>query len=340
MQDQRNGAILVTGGAGYIGSHVVKLLGERGEKVVVLDDLSTGNREAVLFGEFVEGNTGDQTLVANVLKRYDVSTVMHFAAHTIVPESVEKPLKYYGNNTACTRNLLECCDAAGVENFIFSSTAATYGIPGDASKPCIESLPTAPINPYGTSKLMSEKMLQDLDVASKMRHVILRYFNVAGSDPDGRIGQSTKNATLLIKVAAEVALGKREQLYVYGSDYPTPDGTGIRDYIHVTDLASAHLAALDYLKHGGESTLVNCGYGRGYSVREVIEAVNRIHGTDIKVVEEERRAGDPPALIAAVDKIHETLDWTPQHADLDVIVKTSLDWEAHLMAGGKPGVAA
>ncbi len=340
MQDQKQGAILVTGGAGYIGSHVVKLLGERGEQMVVLDNLSTGNREAALYGEFVEGNTGDQTLVSNILKRYNISTVMHFAAHTIVPESVEKPLKYYGNNTACTRNLLECCEDAGVENFIFSSTAATYGIPGDASKPCVETLQTAPINPYGTSKLMSEMMLQDLDAASNMRHVILRYFNVAGSDPDGRIGQSTKNATLLIKVAAEVALGKREQLYVYGTDYPTPDGTGIRDYIHVSDLASAHLSALDYLVAGGESTLVNCGYGRGYSVREVIDAVNRVHGTPIKVIEEPRRAGDPPALIAAVDKIHKTLDWTPQYDDLDVIVKTSLDWERHLMSGGKPGMAA
>jgi UDP-glucose 4-epimerase len=340
MQDQKQGAILVTGGAGYIGSHVVKLLGERGEQVVVLDNLSTGNREAALYGEFVEGNTGDQTLVSNLLKRYNISTVMHFAAHTIVPESVEKPLKYYGNNTACTRNLLECCEDAGVENFIFSSTAATYGIPGDASKPCVETLQTAPINPYGTSKLMSEKMLQDLDAASSMRHVILRYFNVAGSDPDGRIGQSTKNATLLIKVAAEVALGKRQQLYVYGTDYPTPDGTGIRDYIHVSDLASAHLSALDYLVEGGESTLVNCGYGRGYSVREVIDAVNRVHGTPIKVIEEPRRAGDPPALIAAVDKIHQTLDWTPKYDDLDVIVKTSLDWERHLMSGGKPGMAA
>ncbi len=340
MQDQQKSAILVTGGAGYIGSHVVKLLGERGERVVVLDDLSTGNREAVLYGELVEGNTGDQTLVANVLKRYDVSTVMHFAAHTIVPESVEKPLKYYGNNTANTRSLLEVCDEAGLENFIFSSTAATYGIPDDASKPCAETLATAPINPYGDSKLMSEKMLQDLDAASDMNHVILRYFNVAGSDPDGCIGQSTKNATLLIKVAAEVALGKREQLYVYGTDYPTADGTGIRDYIHVTDLASAHLAALDYLNNGGKSTLVNCGYGRGYSVKEVIDAVNRIHGSPIKVVEEPRRAGDPPALIAAVDKIHNTFDWKPQHDSLDAIVDTSLAWERHLMAGGKPGKAA
>lgn len=338
MQNQSNGAILVTGGAGYIGSHVVKLLGERGEKVVVLDDLSTGNREAVLYGELVEGNTGDQTLVSNVLKRYGVKTVMHFAAHTIVPESVEKPLKYYGNNTACTRSLLECCEEAGVENFIFSSTAATYGIPEDASKPCLETLPTAPINPYGMSKLMSEMMLKDLDAASSMNHVILRYFNVAGSDPDGRIGQSTKNATLLVKVAAEVALGKRDQLYVYGTDYPTADGTGIRDYIHVTDLASAHLAALDYLQQGGESTLVNCGYGNGYSVREVIDAVNRVHGSPINVIEEPRRPGDPPALIAGVDKIHQTFDWKPQHDDIDVIVKTSLDWERHLMAGGKPGV--
>ena len=339
MTDQDSGSILVTGGAGYIGSHVVKLLGERGERVVVLDDLSTGNREAVLYGDLIEGNTGDQALVSKILKKHNVKTVMHFAAHTIVPESVEKPLKYYGNNTACTRSLLECCDEAGVQNFIFSSTAATYGIPEDATKPCIETLPTAPINPYGTSKLMSEKMLQDLDAASSMRHVILRYFNVAGSDPDGRIGQSTKNATLLVKVAAEVALGKREQLYVYGTDYPTPDGTGIRDYIHVSDLASAHLSALDYLKQGGKSTLVNCGYGRGYSVREVIDAVNRIHGSPIKVIEEDRRAGDPPALIAAVEKIHQTLDWKPQFDDIDVIVKTSLEWEQHLISGGKPGVA-
>jgi len=340
MLTNEKGAILVTGGAGYIGSHVVKLLGERGERVVVLDNLSTGHRDAVLYGDFVEGNTGDQTLVSNVLSRYGVSTVMHFAAHTIVPESVEQPLKYYGNNTASTRNLLECCEAAGIENFIFSSTAATYGIPGDASQPCVESLPTQPINPYGTSKLMSEQMLIDLDAASDMNHVILRYFNVAGSDPDGRIGQSTEKATLLIKVAAEVALGKRDQLYVYGTDYPTPDGTGIRDYIHVTDLASAHLSALDYLKQGGESTLVNCGYGRGYSVREVIDSVNRVHGTPIKVIEEARRAGDPPTLIAAVDKIHQTLDWTPQYDDLDLIVKTSLEWERRLMQGGSKGVAA
>ena len=328
---QGSKAVLVTGGAGYIGSHVVKLLGERGERVVVLDDLSTGNREAVLFGTLVEGNTADSELVGKVLKEHNVDTVMHFAAHTIVPESVTNPLKYYRNNTAATRNLLECCQQAGISNFIFSSTAATYGIPEDASKPCGEDLPTAPINPYGMSKLMSEYMIKDLSAACDMKHVILRYFNVAGCDPDGKIGQSTKNATLLIKVASEVAVGKRDSLYVFGTDYPTQDGTGIRDYIHVTDLASAHLSALDYLRGGGESTLVNCGYGQGYSVKQVIDSVSKINGEAINVIEEQRRAGDPPALIASVEKIGKTLDWVPQYNELDVIVSTSLDWERTLL---------
>ena len=333
MSDDTNTPhILVTGGAGYIGSHVVKLLGERGENIVVLDNLYTGNEEAVLFGHFVHGDTGDKELVSQVLKDYNVDTVMHFAAHTIVPESVEDPLKYYSNNTLNTLNLLRCCQEAGVDKVIFSSTAATYGIPEDDTKPCSEDLETAPINPYGMSKLMSEHMLKDLSFSGNLRHVILRYFNVAGSDPDGKIGQSTENATLLIKVAAEVALGKRDNLKVFGTDYPTPDGTGIRDYIHVTDLASAHLSALDYLRNGGESTLVNCGYGKGFSVREVIDSTSRIHGDALNVVEEPRRAGDPPALIAAVDKIHKILDWKPQFDDLDVIVKTSLDWEKTLTA--------
>lgn len=322
--------ILVTGGAGYIGSHVVKLLGERGEDVVVLDNMSTGNEAAVLYGTLVVGDTGDESLVSRILKEHRIDTVMHFAAHTIVPESVENPLKYYGNNTRSTLNMLQCCQAANVNKFIFSSTAATYGIPEDDTKPCAETLPTAPINPYGMSKLMSEHMLKDLSSATDLNHVILRYFNVAGSDPDGRIGQSTKNATLLIKVAAEVAVGKRDKLLVYGTDYPTPDGTGIRDYIHVTDLASAHLSALDYLRKGGESTLVNCGYGKGFSVREVIDSVSRQSGKPLTVVEQPRRAGDPPALIAAVDKIRDTLDWTPRFDDLDVIVKTALDWEERL----------
>lgn len=323
-------SILVTGGAGYIGSHVVKLLGERGENIIVLDDLSTGNEDAVLYGQLVVGKTSDRELVGRLIREHDIDTVMHFAAHTIVPESVSDPLKYYGNNTCSTRSLLQACNENGVKHFIFSSTAATYGVP-DAPEGCSESTPTAPINPYGMSKLMSEYMLRDLSAVNPMRHVILRYFNVAGSDPDGRIGQSTREATLLIKVAAEVALGKREQLYVFGTDYPTPDGTGVRDYIHVSDLASAHLSALDYLRDGGDSTLLNCGYGHGFSVREVIDAVNRVHGTPIKVIEKPRRAGDPPSLIAQVGKIHETLDWTPQYDQLDTIVETSLAWEKTLM---------
>lgn len=326
-----NKPILVTGGAGYIGSHVVKLLGERGESVVVLDDLSTGNAEAVLFGELVVGKTGDMNLVSRVIAEKGIDTVMHFAAHTIVPESVENPLKYYANNTCSTRNLLQACQDNNVKNFIFSSTAATYGVPDESVSACSENLATAPINAYGSSKLMSEAMLKDLSAATDLKHVILRYFNVAGSDPDGKIGQSTANATLLIKVAAEVAVGKREQLYVYGTDYPTPDGTGVRDYIHVTDLGSAHLSALDYLRGGGDSTLLNCGYGDGFSVRQVIDAVERISGKTLKVIEQPRRAGDPPALIAAVDKIHQTLDWKPEHADLDTIVRTSLAWERTLL---------
>ncbi|MFK7858955.1 MAG: UDP-glucose 4-epimerase GalE [Granulosicoccus sp.] len=326
-----NKPILVTGGAGYIGSHVVKLLGERGESVVVLDDLSTGNADAVLSGELVVGKTGDIDLVSQVIADKGIDTVMHFAAHTIVPESVENPLKYYANNTCSTRNLLQACQDNSIKHFIFSSTAATYGVPDESVTACSETLATAPINAYGSSKLMSEVMLRDLSAATDLKHVVLRYFNVAGSDPDGRIGQSTHNATLLIKVAAEVAVGKREQLYVFGTDYPTADGTGVRDYIHVTDLGLAHLSALDYLRGGGDSTLLNCGYGAGFSVRQVIDAVERISGKTLKVIEKPRRAGDPPALIAAVDKIHQTLDWTPEHADLDTIVRTSLAWEHTLM---------
>jgi UDP-glucose 4-epimerase len=322
--------ILVTGGAGYIGSHVVKQLGALGERLVVLDNLSTGFRESVLHGEFVEGDTGDRELVSRILREGDIEAALHFAAHTIVPESVENPLKYYGNNTCKTRNLLECCRDAGVAHFIFSSTAATYGIPDGPY--CSEETPVSPINPYGMSKLMSETMLRDLSAATPLRHVILRYFNVAGSDPEGQIGQSTQNATLLIKVAAEVAVGKREKLCVFGSDYPTPDGTGVRDYIHVSDLADAHIQALAYLRAGGASTTLNCGYGHGYSVREVIAAVERVNGAPIQVEEHPRRAGDPPALAASVEKIHRTLNWKPRYDDLDFIVKTSLDWERKLNA--------
>jgi len=321
--------ILVTGGAGYIGSHVVRLLTDASRPVVVLDNLSTGFSDAVLGAELVVGDTGDRELVDRLLADHGIDTVLHFAAHTIVPESVANPLKYYGNNTCCTRNLLECCARAGVKHFIFSSTAAVYGIPEGPY--CTEDSPLSPINPYGTSKLMSETMLRDLGAASDMRHVILRYFNVAGSDPDGRIGQSTEKATLLIKVAAEVAVGRREQLDVFGTDYPTPDGTGVRDYIHVDDLADAHIKALDYLHRGGASVTLNCGYGHGYSVREVIDAVNRVNGAPIRVQEEPRRPGDPPALIARADRARSVLGWEPRYDELDFIVKTSLEWERKLL---------
>lgn len=321
--------ILVTGGAGYIGSHVVRQLGEAGERVVVLDNLSKGFRDAVLHGELVVGDTGDRELVSRILKEHEVDSVMHFAAHTIVPESVSNPLKYYDNNTCHSRNLLECCSNAGVKHVIFSSTAAVYGIPeGDV---VTEDSPLAPINAYGTSKLMTEWMLRDLSLATDLRHVALRYFNVAGSDPEGRIGQSTPEATLLIKVACEAAVGKREQLYIFGTDYPTPDGTGVRDYIHVDDLADAHLKALDYLRKDGASTTLNCGYGHGYSVREVLDTVQKVHGQPLNIQEQARRPGDPPTLIAGADQIRKVLGWEPRHDDLKFIVKTSLDWEHKLL---------
>ncbi|MDQ7016202.1 MAG: UDP-glucose 4-epimerase GalE [Gammaproteobacteria bacterium] len=323
-------AILVSGGAGYIGSHVVRQLGEAGERIVVLDNLSTGFAEAVLYGELVVGDTGDQALVRKLLKDYDVESVIHFAAHTVVPESVSNPLKYYGNNTCCTRNLLECCDEAGIKHFIFSSTAAVYGMPD--TMPATEETPKAPINPYGMSKLMTEYMLRDLSAVSDLSSVALRYFNVAGCDPEGRIGQSTPNATLLIKVACEVAVGKRDSISIFGTDYPTPDGTGIRDYIHVEDLADAHLKALEYLRGGGESTALNCGYGHGYSVREVLEMVGKVNGTPLNIIEEPRRAGDPPELIAGADLIRKQLGWQPQHDDLEAIVSTALAWEKKLAA--------
>jgi len=321
-------SILVTGGAGYIGSHVVRQLGEAGERVVVVDNLTTGFPDSVLYGDLVEGNMGDQELIRRVIDEYDVDSVIHFAAHTIVPESVENPLKYYGNNTCNSRNLMECCRDAGIKHFIFSSTAAVYGIPDTDS--CDEDSPISPINAYGTSKLMTEWMLRDLSAATDLTHVALRYFNVAGSDPQGKIGQSTEKATLLIKVACEAAVGKREKVYIFGTDYPTADGTGVRDYIHVEDLASAHLKALDYLRAGGESTTLNCGYGHGYSVREVLDMVEKVNQAPLNIIEEARRAGDPPTLIAKADKIREVLGWTPQYDDLEFIVKTSLDWEKKL----------
>ena len=322
--------ILVTGGAGYIGSHVVAMLGETGERVVTLDNLSTGFAESVLYGDLVVGDTGDPDVVAAVLREHDVDTVMHFAAKTIVPESVAKPLLYYDNNPAATRNLLQCCDEAGVRHFVFSSTAAVYGNP--AGGVCGEDSPVAPINPYGTSKLMSEWMLRDLAAASALRYVSLRYFNVAGSDPAGRIGQSTEKATLLIKVAAETAIGKRPSISIFGTDYPTPDGSGVRDYIHVSDLAEAHLKALAYLRAGGDSTVLNCGYGHGFSVREVLQMVGKVSGEKLHIEEQPRRAGDPPMLIARAERIRNMLGWAPKHDDLETIVKTALDWERKLLA--------
>ena len=321
--------ILVTGGAGYIGSHVVRQLAERGERVVVLDDLSTGFRSAVLDAPLVVGNTGDATIVSRVLQDHSVGTVMHFAANTIVPESVANPLKYYGNNTCATRNLLQCCSEAGVQQFVFSSTAAVYGIPETGL--AREETPTAPINPYGTSKLMSEWMLRDLASATDLRHVILRYFNVAGSDPGGRIGHSAPNATLLVKVACQHAVGARPGISVFGTDYPTPDGTGVRDYIHVEDLASAHLLALDYLRAGGASTTLNCGYGHGFSVREVLSMVEQVKGGPLEITEQPRRAGDPPSLVASAGRIRKLLGWNPRFDDLQTIVRTQFEWEKRLL---------
>jgi UDP-glucose 4-epimerase len=324
-------SILVTGGAGYIGSHVVKLLGENNENIVVLDNLSKGFKEAVLHGELIVGNTGDKELVSKIMQHYNVDTVMHFAAHTIVPESVSNPLKYYGNNTCNTRNLLEVCQAHNVKHFIFSSTAAVYGMP--AGDTVSEESPLAPINAYGTSKLMSEWMLRDLSNASNMKHVSLRYFNVAGCDPDGKIGQSTPGATLLTKVACETAVGKRQSISIYGTDYPTKDGTGVRDYIHVVDLADAHIKALDYLRSGGESNTLNCGYGHGYSVREVLDTVKRVSNVDFIIKEENRRLGDPASLISEVNKIHSILNWSPKFDNLEIIVSSSLEWEKKLQQG-------
>jgi UDP-glucose 4-epimerase len=320
--------LLVTGGAGYIGSHVVLQLVEAGERVVVLDNLSTGFESAVIGAELVVGEVGDRELVSRLLAEHGIDTVLHFAARTIVPESVADPLRYYGNNTCATRNLLECCRDAGVRHFVFSSTAAVYGIPAEGR--AREDSPTAPINPYGSSKLMSEWMLRDLSAASELRHVALRYFNVAGCDRAGRIGQSTEKATLLVKVAAEAAVGKRPQVAIYGTDYPTEDGTGVRDYIHVEDLASAHLAALRYLRAGGASVTLNAGYGHGYSVREVLSAMGRANGADLKIVEQPRRAGDPPVLVADCARIGQVLGWKPELDDLDLICRSSLAWERRL----------
>jgi UDP-glucose 4-epimerase len=304
-------------------------LGAAGERVVVLDNLGRGFRQAVTAGELVVGDVGDYALVSRLLEDFQVETVMHFAAHTIVPESVADPLKYYRNNTCATRSLLQACVEKGVKNLVFSSTAAVYGLPAEGYAD--ETSPTQPINAYGTSKLMSEWMLRDVAAASPLRYVVLRYFNVAGSDPTGQIGQSTQGATLLTKVACEAIVGKRSHVSVFGSDYPTPDGTGVRDYLHVVDLASAHLNALSYLRDGGPCVTLNVGYGHGYSVREVLRMVEACAGQSLVIREEARRAGDPPYLVARADRVRAELGWHPRYDDLQAIVGSSLAWERKLV---------
>jgi UDP-glucose 4-epimerase len=322
-------AILVTGGAGYIGSHTVLELLDAGEKVVVLDNLWTGFSWAVPgAARLVVGDIGDQDLVRSVVRRHGVAAIVHFAGSIVVPDSVADPLGYYHNNTVKSRALMEVAVETGVKSFVFSSTAAVYGAP--ASNPVAEDAPLAPMSPYGSSKMMTEIMLADTARAHDLRYVALRYFNVAGADPRGRSGQSTPRATHLIKVACETALGKRSHMDVFGRDYPTPDGTCVRDYIHVTDLARAHLAALAHLRAGGASDVFNCGYSHGFSVLEVIETVKRISGRDFEVREAPRRPGDPAALVAASAKIRERLGWRPELDHLGTIVAHALSWESRL----------
>lgn len=322
-------AILVSGGAGYIGSHMVLELLDRGEKVVVLDDLSTGFWWAVPpEALFIKGDMGDQALVERVIAEHGITEIAHFAARIVVPDSVSDPLGYYLNNTVKTRALLESAVRAGVRHVIFSSTAAVYGEPPVSPVP--EEIALNPINPYGRSKLMSEWMLADTARAHGLTYVALRYFNVAGADPRGRSGQSSAGATHLIKVASQAALGQRAGLEIFGTDYATPDGTCVRDYIHVTDLARAHLSALDHLRAGGDSLTLNCGYGRGYSVKQVVEVVKKVSGVDFPVKLSARRDGDPASLIARADRIRDELGWRPEHDDLEQIVTQALTWEESL----------
>jgi UDP-glucose 4-epimerase len=323
--------VLVTGGAGYIGSHMVHALLDRGEQVIVLDNLSTGIRGLVADrAEFVEGDVGDAALLRRVLASGKVEAVIHFAGSIVVPESVENPLAYYANNTVASRTLIAASVEAGVRRFVFSSTAAVYGSP--EHNPIAEIAPKEPINPYGRSKLMTEWMLEDTARAHPFTYVALRYFNVAGADPEGRTGQSTPKATHLIKRACQAALGRVPQLEIFGTDFPTRDGTGIRDYIHVSDLADAHALALAYLAKGGASRVLNCGYGRGFSVREVIDMVSRVAGVSLPAREAPRRAGDPAELVADSSQLKTLLNWQPEHDDLEEIVRTAFAWEKRLNA--------
>lgn len=321
--------LLVTGGCGYIGSHVVRQLSEAGYEIVVYDNLSTGFADALVHGErLVVGDLADTERVESVFLEYGCKSVLHFVAAIVAPESVTAPLKYYGNNTCNTFHLLKACVKFGVEQFIFSSTAAVYGMPDSGY--AAELSPTRPINPYGASKLMSEWMLRDTAAAHGLRYVALRYFNVAGADPEARMGQRTPEATHLIKVCCQAALGMRKGISIFGTDYPTSDGTGIRDYIHVEDLASAHLAALRYLEKGGESVTLNVGYGQGASVRDVITMVRRVSGVEFPVEEAPRRPGDPASLVAKADSIRKVLNWEPRYNDLEMIVSDAWRWERKL----------
>jgi UDP-glucose 4-epimerase len=323
-------SVLVTGGAGYIGSHMVLALADAGENVTVIDNLSTGVRTAVdTRVELVEGDIGDAELVRSTIKRKNITDVVHFAGSIVVPESVADPLKYYANNTAKTRSLIECCVKDNVPRFVFSSTAAVYGSPEQV--PVTENVQLNPMSPYGRSKLMSEWMLQDVSAAHELNYVVLRYFNVAGADPAGRSGQSTKDATHLIKVAVQTALGIRDHMKIFGDDYATLDGTGVRDYIHVSDLISAHEAAVKYLRSGGKSLTANCGYGHGSSVKQVIEAVERVAGKKIDARLDARRAGDPAEIVADADLAQRILGWTPEHDDLEEIVRDAYRWESKLL---------
>ena len=321
--------ILVTGGAGYIGSHMVLDLVETDEEVIVLDDLSTGFPYLVPKGvRLVEGDIGDKVLLDRLIKDHNIDAIAHFAARIVVPESVSNPLGYYLNNTSKARTLIEAAVHGGVSSFIFSSTAAVYG--EQKAMPVTEETPPAPVSPYGRSKLMVEWMLEDAGKAHGLNAMILRYFNVAGADPKGRSGQSTPKATHLVKTAVETAIGRRPGMAVYGTDYPTADGTCVRDYIHVSDLARAHVLALDYLRSGGQGTVLNCAYGHGSSVLDVIETVKRVAGIDFPVSMEDRRPGDPPEIVATGKKIRELLGWKPRFDDLEAIVSHALSWERHL----------
>ena len=323
-------AVLVTGGAGYIGSHMVLNLTDSGETVVVLDNLTTGFDWAVDGrATFEHGNAGDIALVRQLIDKHQITEIIHFAGSIVVPESVSDPLKYYGNNTAASRNLIEAAVLGGVKHFIFSSTAAVYGMTG--LDPVVETTPLSPMSPYGRSKLMTEMMLADVAAAHPLTFGVLRYFNVAGADPAKRSGQSTPLATHLIKVACQTALGQREKMDIFGTDFETPDGTGVRDYIHVTDLIAAHALLLRHLRAGGESTTINCAYGQGYSVRQVVDTVREVSGVHLRADEGPRRPGDPASVTATGQKARELLGWVPQHNNLSEIVQSAYDWERHLM---------